>query len=78
MKMDRSGRTLQDYRQLYWDGQKRIAELGADLFTVQKKRNELQAKLDAVQDARNACLLGTIGHGECLDKIGKALQQEGK
>jgi len=27
MKMDRGGRTLEDYRQLYWDGQKRIAEL---------------------------------------------------
>ena len=27
--MDRGGRTLEDYRQLYWDGQKRIDELEA-------------------------------------------------
>jgi len=31
MKTDRSGRTFEEYRQLYWDGQKRIAELEAAL-----------------------------------------------
>ena len=39
MKTDRSGRTLKEYRQLYWDGKERI--------------KELEAKLDAVKDARD-------------------------
>ena len=27
LTQDRSGRTLEEYRQLYWDGEERIAEL---------------------------------------------------
>ena len=59
MKMDRSGRTLQDYRQLYWDGQKRIDELEAQVFDDQKEfmcyasnEKRLKAKLDAVKNVK--------------------------
>ena len=60
---DRSGRTLKDYRQLYWDGKERIKELEAkkewwkdtatksDHLVKYKIRqiDELQAQLKAVE-----------------------------
>ena len=60
MKMDRGGRTLEDYRQLYWDGQKRIDELEAayqiveavGFENVQKLTNriaELEATIKKVE-----------------------------
>ena len=44
MKMDRSGKTLQDYRQLYWDGQKRIDELEERLKFNQENHDALVAR----------------------------------
>ena len=34
LTQDRSGRTLKEYRQLYWDGKERIKELEAKLDAV--------------------------------------------
>ena len=69
MKTDRSGRTLQEYRQLYWDGKERIKELEAENHLMAAHQgidnyqrcldriNELQAKLDAVKDCERYSVL---------------------
>ena len=44
MKMDRGGRTLEDYRQLYWDGLKRIAALEATIKRVEGLPDKWTAK----------------------------------
>ena len=44
MKTDRSGRTFEEYRQLYWDGQKRIDELEERLKFNQENHDALVAR----------------------------------
>ena len=89
MKMDRSGRTLQDYRQLYWDGQKRIDELEAQVFDDQKEfmcyasnEKRLKAKLDAVNKLTekwrkytfdNPEATSYIDSADCADELEEAL-----
>jgi len=46
MKTDRSGRTFEEYRQLYWDGQKRIDELEAVSELSEVTHRAMKAEYD--------------------------------
>lgn len=61
---DRSGRTLKEYRQLYWDGKERI--------------KELEAKLDAVQKHYDKWMLGELNDLDCVNRIGDVLEAIGE
>ena len=51
MKTDRSGRTFEEYRQLYWDGQKRIDELEEGIrIVVSKYDNDITTAADMADE----------------------------
>ena len=64
LTQDRSGRTLKEYRQLYWDGKERI--------------KELQAKLDGVQKHYDKWMLGELNDLDCVNRIGDVLEAIGE
>jgi len=82
-ELNRHNKVLQKadmHREKIW--KKRVAELEADLFTVQKKRNELQAKLDAMQPLPdkwrkytfdNPEATSYIDSADCADELEEAL-----
>ena len=51
--MDRSRRTLEDYRELFWEAEKTIEELQAKLDAVEEYYRILEAKLDAVKEVES-------------------------
>ena len=47
---DRSGRTYEEYRQLYWDARDRVAELEAERDEWVKDNVKLEAKITELED----------------------------
>ena len=52
MKTDRSGRNLEEYRQLYWDEQKRVKELDGFITEYQKRELNFLERIAALVDER--------------------------
>ena len=71
MKTDRSGRTLEEYRQLYWDGKERIKELQAKLDAVKALPDKWREKEYAT--ATGECPLDIQN---CADELDKAIGEQ--
>lgn len=52
MKTDRSGRNLEEYRQLFWDEQKRVKELDGFITEYQKRELNFLERIAALVDER--------------------------
>ena len=52
MKTDRSGRTFEEYRQLFWDEQKRVKELDGFITEYQKRELNFLERIAALVDER--------------------------
>ena len=48
MKTDRSGRTFEEYRQLFWDEQKRVKELDGFITEYQKRELNFLERITAL------------------------------
>ena len=53
MKTDRSGRTFEEYRQLFWDEQKRVKELDGFITEYQKRELNFLERIAALELSNN-------------------------
>ena len=54
--VDRSGRTYEEYRQLYWDARDRVTELEAERDEWVKDNVELEARITKLEQKINASI----------------------
>jgi len=54
--VDRSGRTYEEYRQLYWDARDRVTELEAERDEWVKDNVELEARITKLEQKISASI----------------------
>jgi len=67
MKTDRSGRNLEEYRQLFWDEQKRVKELDGFITEYQKRELNFLERIAALVDELGKANNNTMAAQQCAD-----------
>ena len=71
--VDRSGRTYEEYRQLYWDARDRVTELEAERDEWIKDNVKLEATIEKMNDAVRRWDACEFNEQDCLDLLCEAL-----